>query len=318
MRHIEFRAMGCQISAWIDTDDAAAADQLAQAPAWFEAWEQALSRFRPASELMALNSQAAGEWIPVGPDLWQALNQALWAAEWSDGLVTPTLLPAMHYIGYTRSFDTFRDAPPVWMRVPLAPAPDIADWRAIELDPAARAVRLPPGAQLDLGGTAKGWAAEQAGRRLSACGPALVDAGGDVCVSGPRAGGDAWPVSIADPFEPDSDLELLAVRSGCVATSGRDFRRWQIGGAPVHHLIDPRTRWPAQTDVLAATAIAPDARQAEAAAKAALILGSASGLAWLESHQMDGLLVLEDGRALATPRFPDRLWSEYHHVETGQ
>ena len=140
---------------------------------------------------------------------------------------------------------------------------------------------------------------------LAAAGPALVDAGGDIALSGPRASGAAWPIGVASPFEPAADLEVLLLRGGGVATSGRDYRRWERDGARSHHLIDPRSGLPAATDVLSATVAAPSARAAESAAKAALILGGAAGLAWLEERELAGLLALEDGRVLRSRRLAD-------------
>jgi thiamine biosynthesis lipoprotein len=157
---------------------------------------------------------------------------------------------------------------------------------------------------LDFGGIAKGWAAHQTARRLGMYGPALVDAGGDIAVSSLQADGQPWRIGVADPFEPDHSLAVLGLGRCGVATSGRDFRRWHQDGRPSHHIIDPRTGQPAETDVLTATVIAPDVLQAEAAAKKALILGSQDGLAWLEAHPgLTGLLVLEDGRQRQTRSF---------------
>jgi len=95
----------------------------------------------------------------------------------------------------------------------------------------------------------------------------------------------------------------LPDRSTAVATSGRDYRRWTRGGVEQHHIIDPRTGQPAQTDILSATIVAPSGPLAEIAAKVAFILGSRAGLAWLDARTtMAGLLVLEDGRTLRSRR----------------
>jgi thiamine biosynthesis lipoprotein len=171
--------------------------------------------------------------------------------------------------------------------------------------------------RLDLGGTAKGWAAAAAVRRLRSAGPALVDAGGDIVVSGPMADGGPWPIAIASPFgEGDAPLGVLRLSAGAVATSGRDYRRWRQGGEERHHLIDPRTGRPAETDVLAATVVAGDAVSAEAAAKTALILGSRAGMAWIEARPgLAALLALADGRVLHSRRLahvlapPEPIWS---------
>ena len=96
-----------------------------------------------------------------------------------------------------------------------------------------------------------------------------------------------------------------------VATSGRDRRRWQQDGVWRHHIIDPRTGMPAETDVLSATVIAPDLIWAEIAAKTAFILGSQAGLAWIEERPaLAAVLVLEDGRGLFSTRMEGYLWKE--------
>jgi thiamine biosynthesis lipoprotein len=294
MFEITFRAMGCQMAALVDDHRPEAGQALAQAPLWFEAWEQALSRFRPDSELNQLNA-AAGQAVRVSPVLWEVVDLACAAARDSDGLVTPTQLAALEAAGYDRTFEALpadRGGD-----VPAArPAPDLS--QAVARSAAQRRLRLAEGVRLDLGGVAKGWAADEAARRLSQFGPALVDAGGDIAVSGPRQGDTPWSIEVANPFFPDEALQNLLLAGGRgVATSGRDYRRWRRNGRWWHHLLDPRTGRPAETDVLTATVVAPSTAQAEVAAKVALILGSERGLAWLEARpELAGCLVLEDGR----------------------
>jgi thiamine biosynthesis lipoprotein len=113
------------------------------------------------------------------------------------------------------------------------------------------------------------------------------------------ASGERWPIGVANPLSPDDDLELLLLAGGGVATSGRDYRRWQRDGVWYHHILDPRTGRPAETDVLSATLVAASARAAEVAAKVAFILGSRDGMAWIQARpNLAGLLVLEDGRVM--------------------
>lgn len=308
MQTCTFRAMGCAMAAVLDSDAPQAAHALTTVVERFAAWEQQLSRFREDSELSALNRRT-GEWVVVSNVLWQVLRAALQAAEASAGLVTPTLLDALEAAGYTTSFAQLRpdDAPPE--RPAARPQPTA--WRAIRLDAARQAVWLPAGTRLDLGGIAKGWAAEQAARWLSVYGPALVDAGGDIAVSGPRAEGAAWPIGVADPLQPDVQLDLLMLPSGGVATSGRDYRHWQRAGRWQHHILDPRTNRPADTDVLSATVVAPTAHEAEMAAKVVVILGSRAGLQWLEARpRLAGLLVCEDGGTYRSRWLYRYQWSE--------
>jgi thiamine biosynthesis lipoprotein len=310
MQQIEFRAMGCHMRAMLDSDSAQSAERLAQIPDRFAEWESALSRFREDSELTRLNRQA-GNAMRVSPTLWEAVSVALEAARRSEGLVTPTVLPALEAAGYDRSFDSLPGNGNGHLTgIQNTCQASASHWRVIELDARARSIRLPEGVRLDLGGVAKGWAADKAVKLLGARAPALVDAGGDVAVRQPPRGERGWPVAIANPLKPGEHVEMLLVSRGGVATSGRDYRRWKKNGVEQHHLIDPRTGLPAETDVLTATVVAPTAFEAEVAAKAALILGGAAGLAWLEARpSLAGLLVCEDGRALRTRSLKNFIWS---------
>ena len=303
----EFRAMGCQMLAVLDNPSPRSQSRLAQVPEWFEAWEQCLSRFRSDSELSLLN-QSAGIPVPVSQTLWDVLQVALEAEERSGGLVTPTVLHALVQAGYDRSFETLAQAQMGLADYETAP---LASMGLIKLDPSSHSIRLPLDVGLDFGGVAKGWAAQRAMHRLRAYGPALVDAGGDIAISGLQADGQPWPVSIANPFDPDADLGLLMLGKCGVATSGRDYRRWHRNGAWQHHIIDPRSGKPAQTDVVSATVIAPTVMEAEVAAKVSLILGSQAGLSWLSDDlSLEAMLLLENGEQLCTPAFERYLWSQ--------
>ncbi len=307
MVQIRFRAMGCAMLAVIDAD---AADTGAQAaldavPRWFAAWEQCLSRFRPTSELSRLNRRAGTGWVTLSPVLTAVLDAALRAAEASAGLVTPTILADLERAGYDRDFASL-SAP---SRRRTAPTRHPADWHAIRFDATRGRVALPAGMQLDLGGIAKGWAAELAVRRLAEHGPALVDAGGDIALIGPRRDGSAWPVAVADPQHPEEHLEVLLLDRGAVATSGIDVRRWVRDGEQRHHIIDPRSGNPAATDLLAVTVIAGDACVAEMAAKVALMLGHDAAHDWLgRQPALAALLVHQDGSYSASPTVAAYCW----------
>jgi thiamine biosynthesis lipoprotein len=309
MEELSFRAMGCEMKAVLDADGPRARRALAQVPGWFATWEAALSRFPPDSELSRLNARA-GQIVRVSEVLWEVLQAALAAARRTGGLVTPTGLGALEAAGYDRTFAALPAAGPAAPASLEAPAGPLPAWQAVRCLAGLQAVQVPAGVRLDFGGIAKGWAADRAARRLAAHAPALVDAGGDIRVSGPRATGEPWPVGAGDPRDADRDLALLALRGGAVATSGRDYRRWQRGGVWQHHILDPRTGHPATTDVLSATVLAPTAVAAESAAKAVLILGSGAGVAWLDAQPaLAGLLVLDDGQVRLSRRLPDYYWS---------
>ena len=292
--------MGCGMSVWLVCDDPGVAQtRLHAANLLINVAEQELSRFRPESGLNRLNSMS-GQPVKVSPLLWQVLTTALDAAKATGGLYDPTVLKALESAGYRTSFENMagREVP---LPTPQTPVRSPFSWRDIRLDHQAQTVTLPEGVGIDLGGIAKGWVAHQAAQSLSGAGPCLVDAGGDIAATGTPPEMEGWPVGVADPFRPDSDLAILSVTDHGVATSGVDYRRWTAGGTPQHHIIDPRTGCPARTDILTVTVIAADAVQADLHAKVALILGASPGGEYLAGLTgVEGILVLQDGSNTTT------------------
>ncbi len=294
MQRAEFRAMGCRMLALVESDESPPA--LDQLPEQFEQWEQVLSRFRSDSELCELNRRS-GQTVVVSQVLWEVFEASRQAESLTGGLVNPLISEALLHAGYDRSFDQLLASElPQWS---FAAPPSVPALSDVAADETARTIRLPLGTRLDFGGVAKGWAAHHAMRVLSQYGPALFSAGGDIAVSGPCANGEPWEIGVEDPFDRASDIETLYVERGGVATSGKDYRNWMRAGVAQHHIIDPRTGLPAQTDILTATVIAPTAMQAETLAKAVMISGSEAGLAWLDSDDsLAGLLLLDNGQRL--------------------
>jgi FAD:protein FMN transferase len=307
MIQVKFQAMGTRVAALLDREGPQASKLLEQVPGWFEEWEQALSRFRADSDLNGLN-RSAGKWCPAVPALVNVIQAALDEASWTGGLVVPTIRESLEIAGYDRDFDLVTSVQP---GKPKMSKINLPDWQQIRIDEQNQSIYLPPGMTLDLGGVAKGWAAHQAMQRLAEVGPALVDAGGDIAISGVQTDGQAWLVDIGDPLQVQDSLDMLALEGCGVATSGIDHRRWLQGDVVKHHIIDPRSGETAQTDLASVTVIAPNVMRAEAAAKTVLILGSQAGLEWIEERpEICGLLALQDGQLLYSHEIYKYLWSE--------
>lgn len=289
---LAFRCMSTEIVLQLKEHPPAVAarDALARAKVALLIAEAELSRFRPTSGLRRLNAAAGSGPHPVSPLLLAVVESALRAAAETGGLFDPTLLPALKEAGYDRSFETLPTADVSWWRG--APSrPGAATRRCqlpdIRLDPIARTVALPAHVQIDLGGIAKSWLADHTAETLSAEGPGLVDLGGDI-----RACGDeTWRVGLMH----DRPAGVVALRGNAVATSSICRRAWRIPGGVAHHIIDPRTGKPAESDLHTVSVIAPTAVEAETAARCILILGSASAAAWLESRGLEGILSRRDG-----------------------
>ena len=307
MKRIEFRAMGSRMLALLDCPSDQAEEALGRLPACFEEWEQVLSRFRPGNELDRLN-HSNGLPMAVSQTLWEVFQAACAAERFTAGLVSPAVLNALVWAGYDRSFESL----PAVQTGPSFAMPGMPEPSGVIVwDLPTRSLVLPDSIHLDLGGIAKGWAADRALRRLSSLGPALVAAGGDIAISGPKNDGQAWPVGIDDPFNTGVQFETLKLARCGVATSGKDYHRWLKDGLWQHHIIDPRSGLPADTDILTATVVAPTVMEAEAAAKAVLILGSQAGLNWLEADSgLAGVLVLENGSRIYSRNMEKYLWRD--------
>ena len=273
MRRRTFRAMGTDIELLVDADEADG--QLDAAAAEFERLEQILSRFRESSELSQLNRAGS---LDAGPDLRRVVELALAARERTDGRFDPTVHDALVGAGYDRTFDEIADtnAPPA---VPKPARGGVEITRD--------AILLEDGVHLDLGGIGKGYAAERAAEILAVGGPCLVNAGGDIAIRG-----GSWPVGV-ETADGSLTLELSA---GGLATSGRDRRVWRRNGRELHHLIDPRTGAPAESDLVRVTVVAGDAVDAEVAAKDLFFAGAQEA----SQSELAAVLVTEDGRTVLT------------------
>ena len=267
------------------------------------ALDLACSRFRADSELVAVANAARGAsdnvTVPVSPLLAQAVAVALRAARLTDGDVDPTVGGLLSALGYDRDFAELARpgqgdaASQVSVRV-------IPGWRSVHVDVDKCLLTVPPGVQLDLGATVKGWAADQAAARIARqleCG-VLVSLGGDTAVGGePPAGG--WQIRVqaktALPSEqPDGPTQVVRIRDGGLATSSTAARRWRRGGDVLHHILDPRTCRPAQSVWRTVSVAAATCGDANTAATAAIIRGHAA-LNWLTALRLPARLVEQDG-----------------------
>lgn len=263
-----------------------------------EEYEARLSRFRPESEVSLLSSRS-GRAVPVSPELFELLTRAMSFWWETGGMFDPLILPALEAAGYDR---TFEDIAPETSAAPPPPKRGLAVFGDTVLDPEQRTACLPAGARLDLGGIAKGWIIDRLAGMLRPHGPSLIDIGGDMIAFGDGPdGGPGWLVAVANPIQTDRDLCWLRLRDEAVATSTTVRRRWSRGGRWLHHLIDPRTGEPSQTDVLQATVVAPDAVTADVCAKTALLFGAREGYDWLAARGMAAALFTHAGHLLRTP-----------------
>jgi thiamine biosynthesis lipoprotein len=274
--------------------------------------DRACSRFRADSELARVNA-AGGRSVQVSDLLIQAVEVALRAAELTGGDVDPTVGVALELAGYDRDLRLLEPAtveagrpaepgePPALIAAQLR-----SGWQTVALDRRSRAIRVPAGIRLDLGATAKAWAADRVAHRAaqaSGCG-VLVSLGGDIATCGPAPAG-GWRIRVSDDHRdgPSAPGQTISILSGGLATSSTAVRRWSHDGRTMHHIIDPDTGAPVRETWRTVSVAAEDCTDANIAATAAIVrAGSAPD--WLESIGLPARLLAWDGSVTMLAGWP--------------
>ena len=256
-----------------------------------ELLESCWSRFRPGSELNRLNARGGHGEVEVSDDLRRLVVVCGEAYSWSDGDVDATVLGSMVAMGYADDFTRVTAAlPAAWRPRPAA------GMRGVRIG--ERTVSVPEGVGLDPGGVGKGLAGDIVTAEIAAAGAhsVLVSLGGDVVTRGTPPGSDSWRVSMRDDrVDERTEVRVLELRGAhrAVATSSTLRRRW----AGLHHVLDPRTGRPTDSDIVQATVVADYGWRAEAAATVALVRGAACA-GWLAGRGCAAyLLAAEPSRA---------------------
>jgi thiamine biosynthesis lipoprotein len=313
------------------------------ADAEFAAVDLACSRFRPDSELSALNA-AEGATVRISELFAELLGEALRAARLTDGAVDPTCGRALAELGYDRDFGLLEPAPAPAPGTagpgrtgpgpadsgPASPGPArpgpagsgpasagaasqapparaVPGWRSVQLDTGPPRVTLAGGAQLDLGATAKARAADRCAAAIAGqlgCG-VLVSLGGDIAVAGPVPAG-GWRIRVTDDHAagPDAAGQTVSITSGGLATSSTMVRAWARDGRRMHHIVDPATGEPARSCWRTVSVAAGSCTDANAASTAAIVRGAAA-ISWLEDLSLPARLVREDGSVAVIAGWPD-------------
>ncbi|MFO0695411.1 MAG: FAD:protein FMN transferase [Polyangiales bacterium] len=287
-----FHAMGTEVSVVLPDATEAREAELAHAVAsLFAENERRFSRFDPESELSRLNRTSSP--LVVSASLFAMLLRARTHAERTSGLFDPGIGAALVAAGYDRSF-----APGALDRAEAMSSSRRASILELELDPETRTVRRPSHVRLDLGGLVKGVTVDAASALLPA--DAAIDAGGDAILRGNGDADGGWLVDVEDPADAEESLLTLRLRDRAVATSAPNRRRWRRGDGEAHHLVDPRTGLPAQTDLAQVTIVAETTERAEVFCKAAFLLGEHGARTLVEeSEDLGAVLVRRDGTWLA-------------------
>lgn len=161
-------------------------------------------------------------------------------------------------------------------------------------------VDLPDGFMLDLGGIAKGYAAEKVKEKLTEMGieSAIISLGGNVQTIGKKPGGDLWKIGIANPFGKESS-ESIHTEDSAVVTSGGYQRNFTYKGKTYHHIIDPKTGYPAESGIASVTVICESGTEADALSTAFFVMGRDKTEQFCSSHEgISAVIIMQNGEVI--------------------
>jgi thiamine biosynthesis lipoprotein len=295
MERVEDGIMGTRITVELWATDKAQGNAAIEAVlAEMRRVDEAMSTYKPTSELSIVNARAAQEPIKISPELFDLLTTALEYSRITDGAFDITYAS----VGYM--YDFRKHVHPDEKQIAAA-LPGI-DYRHVELDKKNSTVHFArAGMRIDLGGIGKGHAVDRGIAILQARGidHALVTAGGDSRIIGDRFG-QPWVVGIRHPDRKDEVIARIPLEDAALSTSGDYERYFDEGGVRYHHIIDPKTGHSA-SKVRSATIIGPTATRTDGLSKTAFVLGPEKAIEiYNRLEDIDAVLVTPEGKVLYT------------------
>lgn len=270
-----------------------------------ERLENIFSSYKTESNVSEISRSAGGPPVKAAPELIEVLSKAVTVSRLSGGAFDPTVGALAKVWGYSGEKGRLPDEKEIKSLLPLV------DWQAIIIDKETSLAGLKKkGMALNLGGIAKGYIVEKAIDKLKANGVsrAIVKAGGDMVVFQKEDAGKRFTIGIQHPGKPGQLLGECYPVNGAVATSGDYERYFERNNVRYHHILDPRTGWPANLS-RSATIIAPDATLADALSTAVFVLGPEKGMALVEGlPDVQAVIVNADGKVFTSKNFKGKIY----------
>ncbi len=241
------------------------------------------------SDVSRINS-SPDTWVKVSDECFELIKSALEVSAKSGGNFDITVYPAVKLWGFTTS--SYK----VPVDTELLEVKSFIGYNKIEIDESTNSVRIPKGTSLDLGGIAKGYIADKAAGILKKQGveSALLNFGGNIRLIGSKPQGESFKIGIKAPFN-DGYFAILKADDVTASTAGGYERYFEENGKRYHHILNPFTASPAESDVLSATVIGKEGEVCDALSTAAFVSGS-NGISDLSSQyeEYSFILLAED------------------------
>ncbi len=275
--------------------------------------EALLNYFSDDSEITAINRAAGIRPVKVSKETLEILLKTVEIFAITDGSFDPSIAPVIKHWNFSKN----KSEQAVPLKIDIEKSLKLVDYGKVEINSTNSEVMLKDkGMELDLGGIAKGYGADKAVAAIKAKGikAALVAIAGDIRGFGLSTSGNPWKVGVQNP-RPDtaSDkpwediIATLQLQDSAVSTSG-DYQRFFIqDGKRYHHILSTETGFPADSNLVSVSVIAPEGYLSDSLSTAIFILGADKGLALLKSKGYGGVLVTRDKKVIITDNMKDRI-----------
>lgn len=267
--------------------------------------EKLLSFHDPDSDINKINASAGLKPTSVHPDVISVLNTALRVSELSMGAFDVTVGPLVRLWDFRSPHPTLPDMGDI--KAGLA----LVDYTSIDITAEPPMVSVSnPGQSIDLGGVAKGYVTDRMAQTLGAHGvrSACLNLGGNVLVIGVKPDGKLWEVGLQHPAgEQGKYFAVVRAADKSIVTSGVYERYFEFAGERYHHIIDPRTGWPAESGVISTTIVGESSALADAVATTVLVMGLAHGIELVRRLGLEAVVVTTDSRIYVTDGLTDSI-----------
>jgi thiamine biosynthesis lipoprotein len=256
------------------------------------AYEALLSKTIPGSDVYKIN-HANGRPVQVSAHTINILTAARNVSEKSGGAFDITIGPAVNLWDFA--------AASIPGEAALAAAAKLIDYTKVEIN--GKTARVPAGMEIDLGGIAKGYIADEIARLLMERGVThgLLNFGGNVIVIGDKPGGTPWNVGLKDPDDLNNSFAVLPVAGCSVVTSGIYERGFDMDGVRYHHILDAATGRPIQNGLASVTIIGKSSMLCDALSTACFALGVEDGMTLLAVYDgYEAVFMDKDRKITAT------------------
>jgi thiamine biosynthesis lipoprotein len=295
MQQYTFDALGtiCSVDA-PDGIDSAVLDRAAQIA---RDVEHSMSAQLPDSDLSLINAQASDHPVKTTPEILDLLGRFLGYSDVFNGLLDPAVLPLVRLWGIGTESARVPSQNEIDSVLPLV------DKNGIVIKDGAVSFKK-PGMGIDLGAIGKGWAADKMSDYLVSKGvkAAIISLGGNLALIGRKKDGTDWNVGIRDPYGRNGEyMCIVKVASGSVVTSGIYERYFEQDGKRYHHILDPRTGYPADNGLAGISIFTASSTTADAYSTGVFLLGLEKGMEFLESENLaEGLFITTDKKVYIT------------------